>query len=94
MQFTAGQKVRTLFDNQHNMAQKLLLGKDETKVEKLRSIMAQLEYKHQTNILSSKGVPFKDHLYVPEVHPITGVEFCEWEDDGHVFKVFPLQMLC
>jgi len=35
----------------------------------------------------SKGVPFNKHLYVPEIHPITGMEFCEREDEGHVFKV-------
>ncbi|XP_065899778.1 uncharacterized protein [Dysidea avara] len=61
-------------------------GKTETKVEKLRSIMAQLEYTYQINQLSSKGIPFKEHLYVPEVHPITKVEFCEREDEAHVFK--------
>ena len=33
-----------------------------------------------------KGVNFSQHLYVPEVHPLTGVGFCEMED-GHVFKV-------
>ena len=31
----------------------------------------------------SKGVPFKDHLYVAEVHTLTGIEFCECEDEGH-----------
>ena len=55
--------------------------------------MAQLEYQYQINLLNSKGIPFKEHLYVPEVHPITGVEFCEREDDGHVFKVFSLLIL-
>ena len=35
----------------------------------------------------SKGVPFNNHLYMPEAHPITGLEFCEREDEGHVFKV-------
>ena len=34
-----------------------------------------------------KGVNFSDHLYVPEVHPVTGHTFCEMEDEGHVFKV-------
>ena len=63
------------------------IGKDETKVEKLRSILAQLEYAHSVNLLHSKGAHFKDHLYVPEVHPITGIEFCEREDEGHIFKV-------
>ncbi|XP_065893229.1 uncharacterized protein [Dysidea avara] len=61
-------------------------GKDETRVEKLRSLLAQLEYKYLINDWHSKGVPFKDHLYVPEVHPLTGAGFCEREDEGHVFK--------
>ena len=34
-----------------------------------------------------RGVPFKDHLYVPEVHPLTECEFHEREDEAHVFKV-------
>ena len=70
----------------------LCIGKDETKGEKLRSILAQLEFQYQINTWQLKGVPFKDHLYVPEVHPVTGVGFCEREDDGHVFKV--LLFLC
>ena len=64
-----------------------LLGKDESLLDKLRSILAQLEYKHQIHHWHSKGVPFKDHLYMPEVHPLTGVGFCEWEDEAHVLKV-------
>ena len=64
------------------------VGKDESKVEKLRSILAQLEYKYEINLWQSKGVPFKDYLYyVPEVHPVTGLGFCEREDEGHIFKV-------
>ena len=35
-----------------------------------------------------KGVDFVNHLYVPELHPVTGEVFCEMEDEGHVFKVF------
>jgi len=49
-------------------------GKDETKTEKLRS---QLEYKHQIETFNEQGVPFKQHLYVPEIHPITQTGFCE-----------------
>ena len=56
-------------------------------MEKLRSILAQLEYKHQVMSWVSKGVPFNKHLYVPEVHPITGLGFCEREDEGHILKV-------
>ncbi|XP_065887166.1 uncharacterized protein [Dysidea avara] len=61
-------------------------GKDETQVDKLRSILAQLEYKHQIDMWHSKGIPFKDYLYVPEVHPITGLQFCEREDEAHILK--------
>ena len=64
-----------------------ITGKDETMVEQLRSIMAQLEYKYQIDTWNDKGVLFKDRLYVPEIHPETKVEFCEREDEGHVFKV-------
>ena len=39
------------------------------------------------NLFDSKGTPFKSHLYVTEVHPITGVGFCEREDEAHIFKV-------
>ena len=45
-----------------------------------------------------KGVPFRSHLHVPEVHPLTGMMFCEREDEGHVLKVLTVQyhliMLC
>ena len=53
----------------------------------LRSILSQLDYYWQINSWHDQGVPFKDHLYVPEVHPATGLHFCEREDEGHVFKV-------
>ena len=66
----------------------MYLGKDKTRIEKFCSLLAQLEYVHQVNDWHSKGVPLKDHVYVPAVHPLTGVEFCEHEDEGHVFKVF------
>ena len=62
------------------------IGKSETYCDMLRSIFAQLDY-YQINHWDSVGVPFKDHLHVPEVHPLTGVLFCEREDEGHVFKV-------
>ena len=41
-----------------------------------------------------KGVNFSQHLYVPEVHPITSVGFCEMEDEGHVFKVCVCVCVC
>jgi len=36
----------------------------------------------------SKSVPFDKHLYVLEISPITGMKFCEHEDEGHVLKVY------
>lgn len=64
-----------------------IIGKDETLLEKLRSILAQLEYKYQVDMWNDKGVLFKERLYVPEIHPETKSEFCEREDEGHIFKV-------
>ena len=59
----------------------------------MRSIMAQLEYTYQINTWHTKGVPFKHHVYVPEIHPTTGIEFCEREDEGHAFKVSTILLL-
>ena len=70
------------------MQHKLIrVGREETKVEKLRSILAQLEYRYQVEYWEMKGVPFKSHIHVPKVHPLTGLMFCEREDEGHVLKV-------
>ena len=65
-----------------------ITGKDETLVEKLCSIIAQLEYNCQIDMWNNKGVPFKNRIYVPETHAETKVEFCEREDEGHIFKVY------
>ncbi len=60
---------------------------DETTADKLRSILAQMEYTYTVRKWDAQGVPFKSHIYVPEVHPITGSVFHEREDEGHVLKV-------
>ena len=60
----------------------------ETREDKLRSVLAQLEFHKQILEYEEKGVPFRTHLYVAEVHPISGLEFHEREDDAHVLKVF------
>lgn len=52
----------------------------------LKSILAQFEYAYQVCESDKKGVPFKIHFYVPEVHPITGAEFHEREDYALVLK--------
>ena len=45
-----------------------ITGKDKSLLEKLHSVLAQLEYKNQIDTRSNKGVQFKGHLYVPEIH--------------------------
>lgn len=62
-------------------------GKSEGMADKLRSIVAQFELRHCLQQWEEKGVPFRTHLYVPEVHPVTGEAFCEREDEAHVLKV-------
>ena len=53
----------------------------------LRSILAQLHYQYEIMEWERKGVPFQSRLYVPEIHPITGIHIHEREDETHVFKV-------
>ena len=64
------------------------LGKSETAVEMLKSILSQLEYKNEILEWERKGVPFRTRAYVPETHPLTGAQFHEREDEAHVFKVY------
>ena len=47
-----------------------------------------MEYKYQVCHWVEKGVPFSTHMYVPEIHPITGKEFHEREDFAHIMKVY------
>ena len=56
----------------------------------LRSILAQLEFTYIVRQYDDSGVPFRTHLYVPEVHPDSGTIFLEREDEGHVLKVLML----
>ena len=63
------------------------IGKSESFTQKLRSILAQFEFAHEVRKWQAKGVPFQTHLYVPEIHPVTQMPFCEREDEAHVLKV-------
>ena len=56
----------------------------------LKSILAQLEFQYEILEWEKKGIPFHSHVYVPEVHPLTGVPFHEREDGAHLFKVLYL----
>ena len=65
----------------------LLTGKAEGLTDKLRSILAQFEFKQTLKKWEERGVNFRLYLYVPELHPETGESFCEREDEAHVLKV-------
>lgn len=56
-------------------------------IDKLRSILAQLEYSYQVQHWHEQGVPFRTHMYVPEINALTGAPFHEREDDAHILKV-------
>ena len=49
----------------------------ETRADKLRSIVAQMVYADMIDKWNQQGVPFRKHLYVPEIHPITKTQFHE-----------------
>ena len=67
---------------------------DETHADKLRSILAQREYTYQVLKYEEMGIPFRTHIYVPEIHPVSGMENHEREDDAHVLKVNFFQGPC
>ena len=67
-----------------------VLGKSESLNDKLRSILAQFEFKHRLHDWRDKGVDFTTYLYVPEIHPETDQVFCEREDEAHVLKVWTI----
>ena len=62
-------------------------GESESLDDKLRSILAQMEFTHVVRSWDQKGVPFRTYIYVPEEHPELGTVFHEREDEGHVYKV-------
>ena len=47
-----------------------IIGKTEDKLCMLRSILAQLHYKYEVLEWEKKGVPFRSHIYVPEVQSV------------------------
>ena len=55
--------------------------------EKLRSILAEMDYTRTVQKLDDQGVPLRSYIYVPEVHSITNTIFHEKEDEGDVLKV-------
>ena len=73
---------------------KYIIGEKETTVDKLRSILAQLHYRHTVREWDANGVPFRTFMYVPEVHHISNKVFYEREDEGHLFKVYVHSKTC
>ena len=43
--------------------------------------MHMVEFRYLVECWEKKGVPFKSHLHIPEVHPVTNTLFCERDED-------------
>lgn len=65
----------------------VVIGKEETETDMLRSILAQFEYTSKVKQYCADGVAFDKHLHIPEVHKLSGNVVCQREDEGHIFKV-------
>ncbi len=59
----------------------------EETVDRLKSILAQMEFTQTIRDYDQKGVPFTTHLHAPEEHPDTDHTWYEREDPAHVLKV-------
>ena len=44
--------------------------------------------------VGKKGVQFCQHIYTPEIHPVTKQAYCEMEDEPHVLKVCVCVCVC
>jgi len=62
--------------------------------EKLRSILAQFEFKYRVELYEEQGIPFSTYMYVPEEHPETRATFFEREDEAHLIKVHSIIFSC
>lgn len=60
----------------------MYVGQTEGIADKLRSILAQFEFKYRIEQYEAKGIPFTTYLYVPEEHPETKATFYEREDEA------------
>ena len=60
--------------------------KTETVVDMLRSIVATGRFQAAMDKYESEGVNFKQHLYVPEIDPVTGERHIDMEDHNHLEK--------
>lgn len=59
----------------------------ETMLDMLWSIVATYEFRFMVKSLTEEfGVDFSQHLYVPEIDPVTGAEHHERGDHNHILK--------
>eukprot|EP00118_Oscarella_pearsei_P012490 m.92464 g.92464 ORF g.92464 m.92464 type:complete len:335 (+) comp36737_c0_seq8:893-1897(+) len=71
----------------HTWSGKLLeLAEDESEIDYLRSLLAQLEYSRIVREYDESGVPFRTYMYVPEFDGVTGDFFHDREDHNHILK--------
>ena len=59
---------------------------EETDIDRLRSIVAQMDFQYRVRQYDNRGIEFRTYLHAPEIHPVSGSVFLEREE-GHVLKV-------
>jgi len=79
MYFIPGKQVNTKTFSSHLLCCSCFLhvqvGQAEGMADKLRSILAQFDFKYRIELYEAKGIPFSTYLYVPEEHPETKAIF-------------------
>ena len=65
----------------------------ETRKDCLRSIIAQLFYRHKILDMEKQGQNFLIFAYQPEIDKVTGQPFHEREDHNHVLKVITPELI-
>ena len=65
----------------------------ETRKDCLRSIIAQLFYRHKILDPEKQGQNFLIFAYQPEIDKVTGQPFHEREDHNHVLKVITPELI-
>lgn len=57
---------------------------EESFLDKLRSIVATYTFRNAIMELKAEGVDFSQHLYVPEMDPVTGCVRHDRSDQNHL----------
>ena len=64
----------------------LCIGKGETEVDMLRSILSQIHFTWVVRKYDDEGIPFRTQFHVPEVHPDTNEIFFRERGRGTCFE--------